>query len=396
MTRPLEGIVVVALEQAVAGPLATRHLADLGARVLKIERVGEGDFARYYDDSFGKGVSSWFAWLNRSKESVTLDVKSPSGRQTFDRLLSHADVFLHNLAPGAVDRLGYPLRSIRDRHPKLITCAISGYGPDGPYRDRKAYDLLIQAEAGLVSLTGTPDEPAKAGLSVADVAGGMYAYSGILAALIRRGVTGEGSHVEVSLFDGLLEWLSHQLTFANALGRVPRRAGARHPTIAPYGPYRCRDGVDVVVAVQNSGEWRRLCESIDFPSLAEDPAYSTNTSRVEHSEELDELLGPRIREYDSADFIGRIERHGLAWARMNDMPAVLAHEQLSARDRWVSVDTPGGSYLALRSPIDIAGMEPVVGAVPALGEHTDSVLEWLDELDTGPAETDPQSHRTRP
>ena len=381
MSLPLDGVVVVALEQAVAAPFATRHLADLGARVLKIERVDGGDFARHYDDSLGPGLSSWFVWLNRSKESVALDVKSAPGRRRLLQLLRHADVFVQNLAPGAAERLGCSPAALHEANPRLITCAISGYGPDGPYRNRKAYDLLIQSESGLVSLTGAPGLPAKAGLSVADIAGGMYAYSGVLAALLQRASTGQGTHVEVSLFDCLLEWLSHQTTITSMLGQVPRRAGAGHATIAPYRPYRCKDGREVVVAVQNTREWRRLCGALEMAELADDPRFATNTDRVGASTQLDAALGGRIARLTSEDLIVRLERAELAWARINDMPAVLAHEQLAARSRWTDVTTPGGSYRTLRSPIDLDGVEPASGPVPALGEHTDEVLAWLDELE---------------
>jgi itaconate CoA-transferase len=381
VTRPLDGIVVVALEQAVAAPFATRQLADLGARVIKIERVDGGDFARHYDDSLGRGLSSWFVWLNRSKESVALDLKSESGRQRLHQLLRHADVFVQNLAPGAADRLGCSPAELREANPRIVTCSVSGYGPDGPYRDRKAYDLLIQSEAGLVSLTGTPEHQAKAGLSVADIAGGMYAYSGVLAALLQRGITGHGTHVEVSLFDSLLEWLSHQVTITQMLGQVPKRAGAGHATIAPYRPFLCQDGQQVVVAVQNTDEWQRLCGALEIPEVADDPRFATNTARVGAAHELDAVLGGRIAELTSDDLIARLEGAELAWASINDMPAVLAHDQLVARNRWVDVATPGGTYRALRSPIDIDGMQPVVGPVPAIGEHTDRVLSWLDELE---------------
>jgi itaconate CoA-transferase len=375
---PLDGVVVVALEQAVAAPLATRHLADLGARVIKIERPGEGDFARHYDDSVGPGFSSWFVWLNRGKESVALDVKSSHGRTVLAKLLARADVFVHNLAPGAIDRLGFPIDELHQRHPGLITCSLSGYGPDGPYRDRKAYDLLIQSEAGLVSLTGTPQHPAKAGVSVADIAGGMYAYSGTLAALLRRSQTGLGSHVEVSLFDALCEWLSHQRTLSQMTGRLPKRAGARHATIAPYGAFRCGDGKDVVIAVQNTREWRRLCRSIDLPDLAEDARFATNEQRVA-SPELDEVIAERLGQLTSDELIERLESASLAWGRVNDMHAVMAHPQLEARDRWVEVGTPEGPFPALRPPIDISGVDIPIGDAPGLGDHTEAVLAWLDE-----------------
>lgn len=375
---PLSGTVVVALEQAVAAPLATRHLADLGARVIKVERVGEGDFARHYDDAGGPGLSSWFLWLNRGKESVELDVKSDEGRRTLHRLLERADVFVQNLAPGAVERLGCGADELRERHPRLVTCAITGYGPDGPYRDRKAYDLLIQSEAGLVSLTGTPEEPAKAGLSVADVSGGMYAYSGILAALLQRERTGEGAHVEVSLFDGLLEWLGHQVTLTRELGRLPRRAGARHATIAPYGPFPCRDGREVVIAVQNTKEWRALCDALDVAELADDPRFATNDQRVATGHVLDELLAARTTTLHSSELVDRLEARGLAWARVNDLAAVLEHPQLEARHRWRAVATPAGTISALAPPIAVSSFDTETGPVPSLGQHTEAVLAWLD------------------
>jgi itaconate CoA-transferase len=381
---PLDGILVVALEQAVAAPLATRHLADLGARVIKIERPDEGDFARHYDDSVGPGFSSWFVWLNRGKESVTLDVKSPHGRTVLARLLARADVFVHNLAPGAIDRLGFSIDDLHEHHPRLITCSLSGYGPDGPYRDRKAYDLLIQSEAGLVSLTGTPEQPAKAGVSVADVAGGMYAYSSTLAALLRRSQTGLGSHVEVSLFDALCEWLSHQRIISQMTGRLPKRAGTSHATIAPYGAFSCSDGRDVVIAVQNTREWRRLCRAIDLPDLADDPRFATNEQRVA-SPDLDEIIARRLRRLTSGDLIERLEAAGLAWGRVNDMHAVVAHPQLESRDRWVEAGTPVGPFPTLRPPIEISGIDVPIGDAPGLGEHTAAVLAWLDEPAGEPA-----------
>ena len=379
MTRPLDGLVVVALEQAVAAPLATRHLADLGARVIKIERVGDGDFARHYDDANGPGFSSWFVWLNRGKESVALDIKSDEGKATLQRLLAVADVFVQNLAPGAIDRLGCSIERLRARNKRLISVSISGYGPDGPYRDRKAYDLLIQAEAGLVSLTGTPDHPAKAGLSVADVAGGMYAYSSTLAALLQRAATGAGSHVEVSLFDCLIEWLGHQTTMTRLLDRLPRRAGARHATIAPYGPFPCRDNRDVLIAVQNTREWRTLCNALEIPQLLDDTRFDTNDSRVAHGDVLDELLATRTSTLDSADLIERLERASLAWARVNDLFDVNVHPQLTERDRLRRVGSPNGTFTAVLPPIDITGWEPAMGDVPGLGEHTTDVLAWLDQ-----------------
>jgi crotonobetainyl-CoA:carnitine CoA-transferase CaiB-like acyl-CoA transferase len=376
-TGPLSGLVVVALEQAVAAPLATRHLADAGARVIKVERVGDGDFARHYDDALGPGFASWFVWLNRGKESIELDLKVPEGRAVLAELIACADVLVQNLVPGALERMGLGIDQLRARHPRLITCSVSGYGPDGPYRDRKAYDLLIQAEAGLISLTGTPEQPAKAGLSVADIAGGMYAYSNVLLALLQRGITGTGSHVEVSLFDALLEWLGHQVTVTETMHRLPRRAGAHHATIAPYGPFRCADGTDVVIAVQNTKEWRALSTAIDLSTIVDDPRFVGNDDRVTHAADLDATIAARTGTLSSDDLIERLEAQGLAWARVNDLFAVIQHPQLLARHRWVQIDTPNGAYRALRPPTDISGVEPRLGRVPALGEHTESVLAWL-------------------
>jgi itaconate CoA-transferase len=378
VSGPLEGIVVVSLEQAVAIPFATRQLADLGARVIKIERHGEGDFARRYDDAVGEGYSSWFVWLNRGKESIALDVKEAADLRTLHRLIDRADVFLQNLAPGAADRLGCATEVLRARNPKLVTISLSGYGPDGPYRDRKAYDLLIQAEAGIVSLTGTADDPSKTGMSVADIAGGMYAYSNALAALIQRGRTGEGAHIDVSLFDSLLEWLGHQTAYTRALDKLPRRAGARHATIVPYGPYPCGDGQDVVVVVQNAREWVTFCNALDLAHMVDDPRFDTNPQRVVNVTELDALLIERLSSMTAEQLIVRLESAGLPWARLNDMRGVLAHPQLAARNRWQSVDTPVGPFTMLRPPLDISGIDVAMGAVPSVGEHTQQILSWLD------------------
>lgn len=379
MSGPLDGLVVVALEQAVAAPLATRHLADAGARVIKIERVGEGDFARHYDDAMGEGLSSWFLWLNRGKESIELDVKSDTGRGALEALIGRADVLVQNLVPGALERLGLGIAELRTRHPRLITCSITGYGPDGPYRDRKAYDLLIQSEAGLVTLTGTPEAPAKAGLSVADVAGGMYAYSNVLLALLQRSITGSGAHIEVSLFDALLEWLGHQVTLTRQLQRLPRRAGARHATIAPYGPFRCGDGGDVVIAVQNTKEWRALCGALGVDGLADEERFATNEGRVAAGADLDAVIAAATARMDSDELIARLESAGLAWGRVNDLFALLEHPQLAARQRWATVETPNGTFEALRPPLDIEGVDVEMARVPRLGEHTAAVLEWLGE-----------------
>jgi itaconate CoA-transferase len=381
VSRPLEGIVVVSLEQAVAIPFATRQLADLGARVIKIERHGEGDFARRYDDAVGEGYSSWFVWLNRGKESIALDVKEPEDQRTLHRLIDRADVFMQNLAPGAADRLGCAPDILRARNPKLITVSLSGYGPDGPYRDRKAYDLLIQAETGTVSLTGTPEQPAKVGISVADVAGGMYAYSNTLAALIQRGRTGVGSHVEVSLFDSLLEWLGHQTIYARQFDRLPRRAGARHATVAPYGPFPCSDGQDVVLVVQNNREWATFCHALDLSSLVDDERFNTNSQRVANNLDLDALIINRLKTLTAAELVDRMETAALPWAKVNDIRDVLAHPQLAARQRWQDVETPNGPFTMLRPPLDITGLDVNMGSVPSVGQHTAEILRWLEDSD---------------
>jgi itaconate CoA-transferase len=381
VSRPLEGIVVVSLEQAVAIPFATRQLADLGARVIKIERHGEGDFARRYDDAVGDGYSSWFVWLNRGKESIALDVKEPEDQRTLHRLIDRADVFMQNLAPGAADRLGCAPDILRARNPKLITVSLSGYGPDGPYRDRKAYDLLIQAETGTVSLTGTPEQPAKVGISVADVAGGMYAYSNTLAALIQRGRTGVGSHVEVSLFDSLLEWLGHQTIYARQFDRLPRRAGARHATVAPYGPFPCSDGQDVVLVVQNNREWATFCHALDLSSLVDDERFNTNSQRVANNLDLDALIINRLKTLTAAELVDRMETAALPWAKVNDIRDVLAHPQLAARQRWQDVETPNGPFTMLRPPLDITGLDVNMGSVPSVGQHTAEILRWLEDSD---------------
>ena len=378
----LSGLTVVSLEQAVAAPFATRQLADLGARVIKIERPGTGDFARGYDESV-HGNSSYFVWLNRSKESLTLDVKAPEGRRILGELIERADVFVQNLGPGAAARLGTDAATLRRAHPDLITCTISGWGTDGPWADRKAYDLLVQCETGLLSVTGTPGEMVKAGISVADIAAGMYAYSGVLTALLRRSLSGEATAVEVSLFEALAEWMGAPAYYTAGSGRPPVRAGAAHATIAPYGPYRTADGT-VLLAVQNEREWRRLCDCLlggDGQRTAEDPRFAVNSARVGHRGELDELLGAAIGARPSEEVTALLDKAGIANARIRDMPGFLDHPVLSGRDRWQPVDVPGGTVSALRPPADLradgAGIEPVMGPVPAVGAHTDAILAEL-------------------
>jgi len=373
---PLAGITVVALEQAVAAPLATRHLADLGARVIKIERPDGGDFARHYDAAV-KGLSSYFVWLNRSKQSLTLDLKRPEAMEVLARLLARADVFVQNLAPGAADRLGLAPAALRDRHPRLIVCTVSGYGAAGPYAAKKAYDLLVQSEVGLVSITGTPDAAAKAGISAADIAAGMYAYSGILTALLARAASGRGATIDVSLFDALGEWMAQPAYYTMYGGAPPPRSGAAHATIAPYGPVRAADG-EIVVAVQNAREWTRFCAGVlGWPELEDDDRFRTNALRVKNRDALHVVIESTLGPLPIADIVARLERAGIAYARVNGVAGFVEHPQLVERDVWRDVDSPAGAIRALRPPVRMDGVEPVMRAVPALGEHTTAILEEL-------------------
>lgn len=371
---PLDGVTVVSCEQAVAAPLATRHLADLGARVLKIERPGSGDFARAYDETV-HGLSSHFVWLNRSKESVTLDLKSDAAPGVMAALLDRADVFVQNFAPGVADRLGLGAAALRATRPRLITCSVSGYGSSGPYRDAKAYDLLIQSEAGLVSVTGSEAEPAKSGIPAADIGAGMYAFSGILSALYDRERTGLGTELEISLFDSLVEWMGFPLYYAGYGGTPPPRTGTSHAAIAPYGTFAAGDGTELVLAVQNDREWAAFCEhAVARPDWVTDERFATGSARVANRAALESgidaifatLTGPELEERLTA---GRI-----AHARRRELPDVLAHPQLTARDRFAEVPTPGGPVRATLPPITVAGRAPRMAAVPALGEHTGAVL----------------------
>jgi formyl-CoA transferase len=374
MTRPLEGLVVVSIEQAVAAPFATRQLADLGARVIKIERPGDGDFARGYDRAV-HGQSSYFVWLNRSKESITVDIKAPGGREVLARLVERADVFVSNLAPGAVDRLGLDSATLRAQHDRLITCLISGYGTTGAWASRKAYDLLVQAEAGLMSVTGSADAVARAGISVADIAAGMYAYSGVLTALLQRGATGRGTAVEVSLFEALAEWMSNPAYYAAYGGTAPERVGAQHATIAPYGPFATGDGRETVIAIQNEREWARFCRDVlGDEALAVDPRFITNSDRVAHRAALNARITELLVPYDAVRLTEALDRFGIANGRLNSVSGLVHHEALSSRGRWADVETPGGVMSALRPPVDIDGTDPVMGPVPALGEQTESIL----------------------
>jgi len=375
--QPFDTLTVVSLEQAVAAPFATRQLADLGARVIKIERPGTGDFARAYDTTV-KGLSSYFVWLNRSKESLTLDLKQPGGTEILDRLLSRADVFVQNVAPGAADRLGTSPASLRTRHPALIVCTVSGYGTSGPYANRKAYDLLVQSEAGLLSLTGAPTAPAKVGISVADIAAGMYAYSGILTALYARASHGRGAIVDVSLFDALAEWMGAPAAYTEYGGAAPARTGAAHASIAPYGPVPTADGQPIHLAVQNAAEWMRLCTDVlQRPALARDDRFATNPARVANREVLHREVAGVTSTLTAVELIDRLDAAGIGYARMNTMAEFLAHPQLSARGRWRDVDSPAGPIHALVPPVSIDNEDPRMGPVPALGAHTDAILREL-------------------
>ncbi|MGH8869161.1 MAG: CaiB/BaiF CoA transferase family protein [Actinomycetes bacterium] len=374
---PLEGVTVVSLEQAVAAPLATRHLADLGARVVKVERRGSGDFARGYDETV-KGLSSAFVWLNRSKESLTLDVKHPDAQGVLARLVARADVVVQNLAPGAARRVGLDAETLRADRDDLVVCDISGYGPDGPYRDRKAYDLLVQGEAGVISVTGTPESTAKVGVSIADIAAGMYAYSGVLAALFARERTGRGRAVEVSLFDALTEWMSHPMYYTEYGGTQPPRMGTSHPLIAPYGSYATQEGRELLVAVQNEREWRRLCAVVlEDEQIADDERFATMSRRVAHREALDEVVGARLRALEASEAVALFEQAQIAFAHVNTVGELAGHPQLVARDRWTQVGSPVGPLDALVPPGVPAAADARMDPVPGLGEHTDSVLGWL-------------------
>ena len=376
--RPLDGITVVTLEHAIAAPFCTRQLADLGARVIKIERPGVGDFARAYDERV-KGLASHFVWTNRSKESLTLDVKHAEGQAILKRLiLERADVVVQNLAPGAAARLGVSHAALSPDKPGLIVCDISGYGSDGPYRDKKAYDLLIQSESGFLSVTGTPEEPAKAGCSIADIAAGMYAYTNILAALIERGRTGRGCRIDVSMLESMVEWMGFPLYYAFDGASPPQRAGAAHATIYPYGPFPTGDGKTIMLGLQNEREWLVFCRDVlQQPELAVDPRFSSNSRRTEARAELRAMIVDAFARMTVEQVVARLDSAQIANARMNDMDDVWAHQQLQARHRWTDVTTPAGPVPALLPPGQPNACAPRMDAVPALGEHTDAILREL-------------------
>jgi crotonobetainyl-CoA:carnitine CoA-transferase CaiB-like acyl-CoA transferase len=373
MTRPLDGILVVSLEHAIAAPFCTRQLAELGARVIKVERPGPGDFARAYDDRV-RGQSSHFVWTNRSKESLALDLKDAASLDALKKIVAKADVLVQNLAPGAAARMGLSFEALHAGNPRLVVCDISGYGNDGPYRDKKAYDLLIQAEAGLLSVTGTPDAPSKSGNSMADIAAAMYAYTSILAALLQRERTGEGSHIDVSMLESLAEWMSFPMYYAFDGASPPPRTGASHASIYPYGPFETKDGA-VILGIQNEREWAAFCDKVlGDAKLAADPRFDANAKRNEHRAELQQIILDVFSRLSTVEVETRLDAAQIANGRMNDMAGLWAHPQLRARDRWRNVATPRGEIPALLPPGRSSSYEPRMDAIPAPGEHTQAIL----------------------
>jgi len=375
--RPLDGITVVALEHVIAAPFCTRQLADLGARIIKIERPGDGDFARGYDTQV-EGMSSHFVWVNRSKESITLDLKQDAALVILKSLLKTADVFIQNLAPGAAARMGLTAQALQKDNPGLILCSISGYGNDGPYRDKKAYDLLIQSEAGFLSVTGTPENPSKAGNSIADIAAGMYAYTNILAALLQRGKTGKGTVIDISMLEALSEWMSFPMYYAYKGASPPSRNGASHATIYPYGPFKAGDGKTVMLGLQNEREWAQFCEIVlENPALAQDDRFDRNFKRNEKRTELLEIIDACFSQITAEQLIARLEKAQIANARLNDMEGLWKHEQLKARHRFTEVGTPNGTIAALLPPGLNDSYDYRMDPVPAVGEHTNAILTEL-------------------
>jgi len=381
MTRPLDGITVISLEHAIAAPFCTRQLADLGARVIKVERPGGGDFARAYDERVN-GEASHFVWVNRSKESLTLDLKQPAALAVLQELVAGADVLVQNLAPGAAARMGLGAQVLQEKHPALIVCDISGYGEDGPYRDKKAYDLLIQSEAGFLSVTGTPDDPCKSGNSIADIAAGMYAYTGILAALLQRGKTGKGSHIDVSMLESLAEWMGYPMYYAYDGAPPPPRSAASHATIYPYGPFPAGDGGTVMLGLQNEREWRAFCDKVLLrPEFATDPRFDSNARRNEHREALRTLIVDTFGALSAAQVLERLDTAQIANARMNDMAGLWTHPQLQARERWRQVGSPAGDIPALLPAGRQSAFDYRMDPVPAVGQHTDAILRSLGRGD---------------
>jgi itaconate CoA-transferase len=375
--RPLDGITVVSLEHAIAAPFCTRQLADMGARVIKVERPKVGDFARGYDERV-RGMASHFVWTNRSKESLALDLKHPRAQEALHTLLESADVLVQNLAPGAAARMGLSFEALHEQYPKLIVCDISGYGEGGPYEKKKAYDLLIQSESGFLSVTGSPGEPAKAGCSMSDIAAAMYAYSGILNALLLRGKTGEGSRVDVSMLESTVEWMSFPMYYAFEGAEPPPLAGAAHATIFPYGPFPVGDGNTIMLGLQNEREWLIFCEQLmEQPALGQDPAFSSNPKRVANRKQLRALIVERFSQMTIDEVTDRLEKAQIANARVNDMKAVWAHPQLAARQRWSAVQSPVGRLPALLPPGTNSAFDAQMAPIPALGEHTHKILTEL-------------------
>jgi len=375
--KPLDGITVISLEHAIAAPFCTRQLADLGARVIKVERPEGGDFARAYDTRV-KGEASHFVWTNRSKESLTLDLKDPDALGVLKTLLADADVLVQNLAPGASARMGLSFEALHAAFPKLIVCDISGYGADGPYRDKKAYDLLIQSEAGFLSVTGTPETPSKSGNSIADIAAGMYAYTNILSALILRGRTGEGSHIDVSMLEALGEWMGFPMYYAFEGQTPPARSGASHAAIYPYGPFQAGDGGAIVLGLQNEREWKLFCERVmQDAALATDPRFSSNAKRHENRIELKAIIDACFAGLTTTQVCERLDQAPIANARMNDMEGLWAHPQLAARERWQTVGSPAGDIPALLPPGKNSAFTYRMDPIPRLGEHTEAILKSL-------------------
>jgi len=375
--RPLEGITVVALEHAIAAPFCTRQLADQGARVIKVERPGTGDFARGYDTRVN-GLASHFVWTNRSKESLTLDLKHVQAPDILCRLLQSADVLVQNLAPGAAARIGLSFEALHEKFPKLIVCDISGYGDNGPYRDKKAYDLLIQSEAGFLSITGTPETPVKAGCSIADIAAGMYAYGNILTALIQRSRSGVGRRIDVSMLESMAEWMGYPLYYAFGGAPPPPRAGAAHATIYPYGPFPTGDGKTVMLGLQNEREWQLFCDKVlEQPALAVDARFASNALRAAARLELQQIIETAFARLSAEQVVERLEAAQIANAQVNGMADVWAHPQLAARQRWVEVQTPTGPIPALLPPGAAAAADVRMDAVPALGQHSEAILREL-------------------
>jgi itaconate CoA-transferase len=375
--RPLDGITVVSLEHAIAAPFCTRQLADLGARVIKVERPGAGDFARAYDERVN-GMSSHFTWVNRSKESLTLDLKQESALAALKKLLKTADVLVQNLAPGAAARMGLTAELLQKDNPGLILCDISGYGNNGPYRDKKAYDLLIQSEAGFLSVTGTPETPSKAGNSIADIAAGMYAYTNVLAALLQRGKTGKGSTIDVSMLESLGEWMSYPLYYAYEGAAPPPRNGASHATIYPYGPFKAGDGGTVMLGLQNDREWVLFCEVVlENQALAKDERFDKNFKRNERRDELLSIIDACFSKLTTQQVITKLDQAQIANARLNDMQGLWGHDQLKARDRWVQVGSPVGPIPAMLPPGSNDSFDYRMDEIPAVGQHTEAILTEL-------------------